>query len=125
MVERFTTIKTGTETIGCVIGEIWNTWNTTWKHQNESFKTEHRYLHQSSIKQRTVYLHIIYKVRDYIPKELQGSQMSSVDNHLEFDSQVVDDWIKMYLPIFYQVVQEVNKELWRNTEQEVLEELEM
>ena len=125
VVERLPTKKTGTETLGCIIGEIWNTWNTAWKHRNESFKTEHRYLHQCSIKQRTVDLHIIYKVRDYIPVELQGSMMASVDDHLELDSKVVDDWIKMYLPIFYQVVQEVNKDLWRNTEQEVLDELEM
>ena len=70
-------------------------------------------------------LHIIYNVREQIPEELQENLMCSLDDYLELGSQVVDNWIKMYLLIFYNTIQEVNSELWRFTEQEILEELEM
>jgi hypothetical protein len=37
------------------------------------------------------------------------------------DDNVIDEWLKMYRPILYNEVYEVDDEIWASTEKEVLE----
>ena len=96
----FKTDKPDKEIIGGIIIEIRNIWHAAWAHRNELLKKENRYLAQCAIKQTTVDLHIIYGCRDYIPIELQGVLKISVEDHLKMDESVIDEWLKMYRPIF-------------------------
>jgi endonuclease/exonuclease/phosphatase family metal-dependent hydrolase len=119
----FTTEKSEKEIIGSIIIEIWNIWHVAWNHRNAMFKEEDRYKAQSAIKQRTVDLNIIYGCRDYIPIELQVNLKLTVDEHLKLDEKVIDEWLKMYRPIFYKAVCETDAEIWKRTETDFLNTL--
>ena len=120
-----TTTKTDKEIIGSIIIEIWNIWQTAWKQRNASFKEEDRYKAQNAIMQRTVDLNIIYGCRDYIPIELQGNLKQTVEEHLKVDDTVIDEWLKMYRSIFYKAVCEHDAEIWKRTETQFLETLDL
>jgi endonuclease/exonuclease/phosphatase family metal-dependent hydrolase len=113
------------EIIGSIIIEMWNVWSAAWTQRNQMFKEEDRYMAQCALKQRTVDLRIIYECKDYIPIELQDNLKQSAEEHLKLDNVVIDEWLKMYRPIFHRVIDEQDTELWRKTEKEVLESLEL
>jgi len=121
----FITEKSDKEIIGSIILEIWNIWHIAWNHRNKMFKEEDRYKAQCAVKQRTVDLNIIYGCMDYIPIELQANLKQSVEEHLKLDETVIDEWLKMYRPIFYKAVCENDEEIWKKTETEFLETLEL
>jgi hypothetical protein len=100
-------------------------WLLAWTQRNKMFKEEYSYMAQCARKQRTVELRIIYECRDHIPMELQDNLKQSVEEHLKLDTVVIDEWLKMYRPIFHRVISEQDTDMWRKVEREVLESWEL
>ena len=121
----FKTEKCHKEIVGSFIIAMWTTWQAAWNQRNKMFKKEDRYSAQSALKQRTIELHVMYRLRDFVSDALKGIYKSTVEEHLKSDPTTIDNWLQMHMPIIFDAVTKEDKDIWRRTEDEVLDSMDM
>jgi hypothetical protein len=106
-----------------IIMALWETGEYAWKQRNTDFNPTNRYKYQQREYQTTIDLNIIYQFRQYLDQELTDLLEENVENHIKQELHTKEGWLLMYKTIFKENIDNIDGEIWKINQNEILEEL--
>jgi hypothetical protein len=102
---------------------VWETWENAWKQRNIDFNPTNRYKYQQREYQTTSNLNIIYQCKQYLEQKLADLLEDKVENYINQELHTKEGCLLMYKTIFKENIDKIDGEIWKITQNKILEEL--